>query len=173
MSQCGGGLAIVSQLTLYYSDSQGLLQKAIARPMQRAPMFEVKDLADCNAALLISSDMCLRAYLSLVKYKAPDGQLRNVSVIIGTANNEGAEPEAHSNTTLSIANNQVWNLTDAQVQEAAALYLADATFGSARPNSYFQTDFEAYIQSLSQFGENGCHASDRMIGRYMSDASNL
>lgn len=90
VGQSGGGLAIVSQLALYDGDSQGLFQKAIARSMQRAPMFEVKELTDRNEALFrmlnctdgvsqlkcfqqVSSDMLLKAYLGLVKYKAPDG----------------------------------------------------------------------------------------------------
>lgn len=58
--------------------------------MQRAPMFEVKELAGRNDALYrmlnctdgisqlecfqqVSSDILLKAYLHLVKYKAPDG----------------------------------------------------------------------------------------------------
>jgi carboxylesterase type B len=97
------------------------------------------------------------------------GKAANVPVIIGTVNDERAEFEARSNTTLSIANNQVWNLTDTQVQEAATFYPVDANFGYASPDNYFLTEFKAYIQSLSQFGENGCHANERMVGRYMSD----
>ena len=51
-----------------------------------------------------------------------------------------AEPKARSNTTLSTTNNQIWNLTDAQIQEAAALYPVNAIFGSASPNSQFLTN---------------------------------
>lgn len=98
------------------------------------------------------------------------GKVADVPVIVGTVNDEGAMAEARSNTALVPANNQVWNLTDAQVQEAAAYYPISATFGYASPDNYFLTEFKAYIQSLSQYGENGCHATERMIGRYMSEA---
>ena len=88
----------------------------------------------------------------------------------GTVNEKRAEPEACSNTTLSMTNDQVWDSKDAQVQEAVVLYPVNASFGSTSPDSYFLTDFEVYLQSLSQFGENGCHAGERMIGRYLSKA---
>lgn len=98
------------------------------------------------------------------------GKVANIPVIVGTVNDEAAEVEARSNTTLVPAKNQVWNLTDAQVRETATFYPINATFGYASPDNYFLTDFKAYIQSLSQYGENGCHTSERMIGRYMSEA---
>ena len=70
-----------------------------------------------------------------------------------------------------MTNDQVWDPRDAQVQEAAVLYPVNAPFGSASPDGYFLTAFEVYLQSLSHFGEDGCHASERMIGRYFSKAS--
>lgn len=98
------------------------------------------------------------------------GKVTDVPVIVGTVNDEGAEPEGRSNKTLSTTNDQVWNLKDAQVREGATFYLVNATSGSASPESYFLTDFKACIQSLSQFGGNECHASERIIGRYPGEA---
>lgn len=100
-------------------------------------------------------------------YKA--GKIVDVPVIVGSMNDEGAQFEAHSNTTLSVATNKVWNLTDSQVAEAITYYPVNATFGSASPDNFFLTEFHAYISSLSQFGEQSCAASERMIGRYMSE----
>ncbi len=48
MGQSGGGYAVVSQLAPYDGNAEGLFQKAIARSIQRSPMFEVSELADRN-----------------------------------------------------------------------------------------------------------------------------
>ena len=72
------------------------------------------------------------------------GKVADVPVIVGTINDGGAELEARSNTTLSTTNDQIWNLKDAQVQEAAAFYPFNATFGSASPDDCFLNRFKAY-----------------------------
>jgi hypothetical protein len=61
-------------------------------------------------------------------------------------------------------------LTDAQVEQAASYYPVNATFGFASPDNFFLSTFKAFIQSLHNFGEAGITGSERLVGRYMSEA---
>lgn len=98
------------------------------------------------------------------------GKIANVPVIAGTVNDEGAAATAHNMTILDPSTSGIWNLTDKQVQEAASFYPVNGTFGYDSPDNFFLTPFKAYIQCLSTFGESGIAGSERLVGRYMSQA---
>lgn len=97
------------------------------------------------------------------------GKIADVPVIAGAVNDEGANT-APRNATISPASSQIWNLTESQVEKAITLYPVNETFGSSAPDQFFLNDFKAYIQSLGSFGEVGITGSERLIGRYMSEA---
>lgn len=97
------------------------------------------------------------------------GKVVDVPVIVGSVTDEGGFYAGKINSTLSVATNEVWNLTESQVAEAITYYPINATFGFSSPDNVFLTEFHAFISSISQFGEGGCAASERMIGRYMGE----
>lgn len=97
------------------------------------------------------------------------GKVADVAVVAGAVNDEGANI-APRNVTISPAASQIWNLTESQIEEAITYYPVNETFGSSSPDNFFLSDFKAYIQSLNSFGEAGITGSERLIGRYMSEA---
>lgn len=97
------------------------------------------------------------------------GKVADVPVIVGAVNDEGANA-APRNATISPSSSQIWNLTESQVEEAITFYPVNETFGSSSPDSFFLNDFKAYIQSMGAFGEAGITGSERVVGRYMSEA---
>lgn len=98
------------------------------------------------------------------------GKTANVPVLAGAVNDEGANTAARNITTISPSTNTIWNLTDQQVYQAASFYPVNAGFGYASPDNFFLGGFKAYIQSVNSFGEAGMTGSERLIGKYMSDA---
>jgi hypothetical protein len=98
------------------------------------------------------------------------GKVANVPTIAGYVNDEGGNAAARNTSELSPATNAMWNLTDARVAEAASYYPVNATFGFASPDNFFLSTFKAFIQSLHPFGEGGITGSERLVGRYMSEA---
>lgn len=98
------------------------------------------------------------------------GKVANVAVIAGTVNDEGAGVTARNTTVLTPATSGIWNLSSSQVNKAASYYPVNATFGYASPDNFFLSGFKAFIQALSPFGEPGITGSERLVGRYMSQA---
>ena len=98
------------------------------------------------------------------------GKVANVPVIAGAVNDEGGNSGPRNVSELSPATNSLWNLTDAQVVQAASYYPVNSTFGFASPDNFFLSTFKAFIQSLHNFGEAGITGSERLVGRYMSEA---
>ena len=98
------------------------------------------------------------------------GKVANVPVIAGAVNDEGGNAAARNTSELSPATNTLWNLTDAQVAQAASYYPVNATFGFASPDNFFLATFKAFIQSLHPFGEAGITGSERLLGKSMSQA---
>jgi hypothetical protein len=98
------------------------------------------------------------------------GKVANVAVLAGHVNDEGANTAPRNITILSPAANSIWNLTQDQVNVAVSHYPVNETFGFDSPDNFFLTNFKAYIQSLSPFGEAGITGSERVVGRYMSKA---
>lgn len=98
------------------------------------------------------------------------GKVANVAVIAGTVNDEGANAAARNTTALNTATNAIWNLTADQVSQAASFYPVNASFGFDSPDNFFLSGFKAYIQALSPFGEPGITGTERVVGRYMSQA---
>ena len=91
-------------------------------------------------------------------------------VIAGATNDEGGNSGPRNVSELSPATNSLWNLTDAQVEQAASYYPVNSTFGFASPDNFFLSTFKAFIQALHSFGEAGITGSERLVGRYMSEA---
>jgi hypothetical protein len=100
------------------------------------------------------------------------GKVANVAVIAGTVNDEGSAASAHNVTTLTPATNSIWNLTADQVNLAATFYPVNASYGFDSPDNFFLSGFKSFIQALSPFGEAGITGSERLVGRYMSQANN-
>jgi hypothetical protein len=98
------------------------------------------------------------------------GKVANVPIVAGYVNDEGANSAARNTSELSPATNAVWNLTEAQVEQAASYYPVNATFGFASPDNFFLSFFKAFIQSIHPFGEVGISGSERLVGRSMSEA---
>lgn len=98
------------------------------------------------------------------------GKTANVPVLAGTVNDEGANTAPRNVTTLGPGNSAIWNLTAEQVNQAVSFYPINNTFGFDSPDNFFLTTFKAYIQCLSSFGEPGIAGSERLVGRYMSQA---
>jgi len=98
------------------------------------------------------------------------GKVANVPVISGYVNDEGANTAPRNVTGLTPSTNSIWILTAGQVNQAASFYAINGSFGFANPDNFFLSTFKAYIQSLSPFGEPGISGSERMVGRYMSQA---
>jgi hypothetical protein len=98
------------------------------------------------------------------------GKVANVPVIAGAVNDEGGNSGPRNVSELSPATNALWNLTDAQVAQAASYYPVNSTFGFASPDNFFLTTFKALIQALHPFCEAGITGSERLVGRYMSEA---
>lgn len=94
----------------------------------------------------------------------------NVPIIAGTVNDEGANAAARNITVLDASTNGIWNLTNAQISQAASFYPVNNSFGFDSPDNFFLTPFKSYIQTLSPFGEAGITGSERLVGRYMSQA---
>lgn len=101
MGQSGGGYAVSAQIALYDGKNQGLFQKAIARSIQRSPMFHVSDLSDRNAEYFkllnctsgqaqldcfrnASVPALVNAYNSLSTYVAPNGYGCHILATAGT-----------------------------------------------------------------------------------------
>jgi carboxylesterase type B len=98
------------------------------------------------------------------------GKVANVPVIAGAVNDEGGNSGPRNVSELSSTTNALWNLTDAQVEQAASYYPVNSTFGFASPDNFFLSTFKAFIQALHPFGEAGITGSERLVGRYMSEA---
>lgn len=98
------------------------------------------------------------------------GKVAEVPVIAGATTDEGGNAAARNTTSLSPATNAIWNLTDAQVAQAASHYPVNGTFGFASPDNFFLSTFKAFIQSLHPFGEAGITGSERLLGRYLSES---
>ena len=98
------------------------------------------------------------------------GKVANVAVISGFVNDEGANVTPRNVSLLTPGTSSIWNLTAELVNQAASFYPVNASFGYASPDNFFLSGFKAYIQSLSPFGEPGISGSERMVGRYMSQA---
>jgi carboxylesterase type B len=98
------------------------------------------------------------------------GKIANVPTIAGYVNDEGGNAAARNTSELSPATNAMWNLTDARVAQAASYYPVNETFGFASPDNFFLSTFKAFVQSLHPFGEGGITGSERLVGRYMSEA---
>jgi hypothetical protein len=99
-----------------------------------------------------------------------EGKTANVPVIAGTVNDEGAHVTPPNVTTINPSTNAVWNLTDEQVYRAASFYPVNDSYGFDSPDNFFLSPFKSYIQSVSPFGESGIAGSERLVGRYMSEA---
>lgn len=98
------------------------------------------------------------------------GKVANVPVLAGYVNDEGANSVTRNTTKLSPATSQVWNFTAGQVEQAASYYPVNGTFGFASPDNFFLSPFKAYMQSLHPFGEGGISGSERVVGKYVSEA---
>ena len=98
------------------------------------------------------------------------GKTTNIPVLAGTVNDEGALASPDNITTLNPSTNTVWNLTDKQVYQAAGFYPVNNSFGFDSPDNFFLSPFKSYIQSLTGFGEASIAGSERLVGRYMSQA---
>ena len=98
-----------------------------------------------------------------------EGKIANVPTIAGFVNDEGANTVPRNTSVLSPATSQIYNLTDAQVEQVVSFYPVNETFGYASPDNFFLTPFKAFIQSLSPFGESGITGSERLVGRYSSN----
>lgn len=99
-----------------------------------------------------------------------NGKTANVPVIAGAVNDEGANASPRNTTILTPATNGIWNLSDSLVNQVATYYPVNSSFGYASADNFFLMGFKAFIQSLSPFGEFGITGSERLVGRYMSQA---
>ncbi|KAE8312537.1 Alpha/Beta hydrolase protein [Aspergillus transmontanensis] len=107
------------------------------------------------------------------------GKIANVPTIAGSTTDEGFDgyinatqnnPMPQNTTTLDPSTNRLTNLTDSQVWEAVSFYPVNASYGSVAPDNFFLSVFKAYWMALGLFGDPGIFGSERMVGRWMSQA---
>jgi len=97
------------------------------------------------------------------------GKTSNVPVLGGSVNDEGGAITS-PDVTLTVADANLYNLTDAQIEKIISWYPVNGTFGVPSQGNFFLTDFKAYFEGLASYGDPLAGCSERMVGKYMSDA---
>lgn len=108
-----------------------------------------------------------------------EGKTANVPTIAGNTSDEGfngytnatqENPTPQNTTKLDPSTNRLTNLTDSQVFEIASFYPVNGSYGSVSPDNFFLDVFKAYWMAFGLFGDAGIFGSERMVGRWMSEA---
>ncbi|KGO46269.1 Carboxylesterase, type B [Penicillium expansum] len=156
ISQSGGGWAIAAQLGLYDGQANGTFQRAIARSIQREPLFTTKELMLRNTVLSEQLNCTSADQLACFRsVSVPDlvDIFQNMSIANGTECNPFIQKWKKQPTYLRLLDvtNRITNLTDAEVYEVASFYPVSAGYGAVTPDNFFLDVFKSYWMALGFF----------------------